>query len=126
MAAGALFFTLQQFCCQQAQEIFLRAEPIQRSQGCVVMAFCQCARPLQAVQGDKGRFVVIGITADRLAEFLGGRGHIEDVVHDLEHKADFGSILHQRSAQGRCGVCGRAAKLHSRDDKRTGLVAVQL
>ena len=62
-----LLFALQQFPCQQAQEILLRTKPIQGRHGGIVMLLCQRTCPVQAVEGDKGRFVVIGIAADGLA-----------------------------------------------------------
>ena len=120
-----LLFALQQFPCQQAQEILLRTKPIQGRHGGIVMLLCQRTCPVQAVEGDKGRFVVIGIAADGLAQLFGGRGHIEDVVHDLEHKAHFGRILHKSLAQGGRGIGSRTAQFHRYDDECTGLVAVQ-
>ena len=89
------------------------------------MLLCQRTCPIQAVEGDKGRFVVIGIAADGLAQLFGGRGHIEDVVHNLEHKAHFGRILHKGLAQGGRGIGSCTAQFHCYDDECTGLVAVQ-
>ena len=42
---------------------------------------------LQAVQRDKGGFVIVRVAADRLAEFFCRRGDVKNVVNNLKYKA---------------------------------------
>lgn len=88
---------------------------------------CFLMGTLQAVQRDKGGFVVVRVAADRLAEFFCRRGDVKNVVNNLKYKADFGRIANKGFANSsiRLNACRRAAQFHSGNDERTGLVGVQ-
>ena len=115
----------QQLHCHLAQKVCFRAKIRQGSQGSIIMLLCQAAGTFQPIQGDKGRFVVFGIAANRLAQFFRRGGHIQNIIHDLEHQPQLRSIMLQGSAQGIIRLSGIAAKVHTGNNQCAGLVGMQ-
>ena len=84
---------VQQCAGQLLQKRTLFAECVaQRCAGLVIQLFRQLHGTVNAEQGDKSRFAIFAVAANGFAQLLGGPGHVQHIVHDLEHQTDAISI----------------------------------
>ena len=109
----------------QRKKSGLIAQRFQRGQGRLVVLFCQTARAVQPIQRNKGRLFHLPVAAHRLAQFLGGGGDIQNVIHDLEYEPQFRRVGHERRRRAFRSAGGKAPQPDRRADQRPGLMGVQ-
>src|SRR6266850_1426722 len=81
---------------------------------------------LDAVNRGIGRLLLDLVLARGLAELLGARDHVEDVVHDLEGESQIGARHAQRLHLSGVGPAEHRADAEGRADERARLVRVDV
>jgi hypothetical protein len=101
------------------------AQRIQRREGSIAMPACQLPRPIEAEYARVRGLAACGIRACGLPQRVGGTGHVEHIVVDLERQAQFGTIdLQCLVSRPVADARGDRTQQHAGADQCAGLAPV--